>query len=585
MAGKLDLLGEFISRVAPSISNAPQQKMSAKQALSMLQKSLASKAEISNTLPSLTRLATDTPNAPLTTTHLAETYADNPFSLTAAPPRTGDFASNYSLSDEVIWDEYSMNELTPDNHLLLDKGRLDAYHNVTEDTVENGSAPMLREFLDLNDPSTRDHLVKNINSQFSGDANYMVDPVVSAKFIDSNDPRDIKDFVHNHLPQIQDISAGNYGSGYLKYKTGDEVFSSVNEAEAAHRTEFNNWLGIPHEQTQPTQFQSYTSRGPAYDYAERPVILDSPAARADPYTEPHGMGENTMFHTRTSMRPEARTNTPLHMLEEMQSQQAQTFREYGIQGPKTYEPEHFRSHPNPPEDYTFGQEVAGDLAEEFPPGTREYFVQDMEEPLYRPDLPEDQRFTSYSAYGPDEETAIGDLMDMLAGTTDRRRPFQNTGGTPYEPPYQGDALNKLMLNKAIADAVESGSPGLAFPLGKEQVRRYPGMQQSEAEGLRAFYDQIIPRTLKKMTKKYGTEPEFTRINKGEHLGDRGLTSYKDFEELPLMSDVTDIPRRAALMSERVHYLPFTEELIAAAKAGIPLSLLTMFANTESNPEK
>jgi len=59
----------------------------------------------------------------------------------------------------------------------------------------------------------------------------------------------------------------------------------------------------------------------------------------------------------------------------------------------------------------------------------------------------------------------------------------------------------LTMRRMIREAVDSGHTRISWTMGDDQVARYPGMGQKEAEGLKKFYDENLANVAKKLGAK------------------------------------------------------------------------------------
>ena len=178
----------------------------------------------------------------------------------------------------------------------------------------------------------------------------------------------------------------------------------------------------------------------------------------------------------------------------------------------------------------------------------------------------------------------------------------------------------------MAEAVDNNSPGLMWTTGKEQLQRTPHSDfPDKRKGLRSAYDDRIKKIANEIGKKFNTRVTTARTNTNANTLPGQERSYNAFFEdpadfaiklknYPLPSDLkiteelfgpvlrnkgefvaesgkykqgllqnTDVHKirrnllkESAQNTQKQHYLPFTPELIAAIKKGIPLSVLTAF---------
>lgn len=89
---------------------------------------------------------------------------------------------------------------------------------------------------------------------------------------------------------------------------------------------------------------------------------------------------------------------------------------------------------------------------------------------------------------------------------------QALDGTPLagrpvpDAPWKG-TWHQLALKRMVRLAAEEGYDQIAWTTGKQQIDRYPWVQEGAgAAGLRQHYDKVLPGAAKKLYKKYGATP-------------------------------------------------------------------------------
>lgn len=239
---------------------------------------------------------------------------------------------------------------------------------------------------------------------------------------------------------------------------------------------------------------------------------------------------------------------------------------------------------------------------------------------------------AYTGYGNSPEEARLSTLEFL------NRIGARVNKAAPEHPYASKTSEKA-FRQAMAEAVDNNSPGLMWTTGKEQLRRTPHSNfPDKRKGLRSAYDDRIKSIANKIGKKFDTQVTTARTNtgfptrevfkefpkqfddpadfatelknyplpsdlkitdelfgpvlrnKGEFVGEELNRNFYDFANAPVPSSRKQSPlmlpnvaktRRDMLKesidnTQKQHYLPFTPELIAAIKKGIPLSVLTAF---------
>ena len=239
---------------------------------------------------------------------------------------------------------------------------------------------------------------------------------------------------------------------------------------------------------------------------------------------------------------------------------------------------------------------------------------------------------AYTGYGNSPEEARSSTLEFL------NRVGARVNKAAPEHPYASKTSEKA-FRQAMAEAVDNNSPGLMWTTGKEQLRRTPHSDfPDKRKGLRSAYDDRIKKIANTIGKKFNTEVTTARTNtgfptrevfkefpkqfddpadfatelknyplpsdlkitdelfgpvlrnKGEFVGEELNRNFYDFANAPVPSSRKQSPlmlpnvaktRRDMLKesidnTQKQHYLPFTPELIAAIKKGIPLSVLTAF---------
>lgn len=226
-----------------------------------------------------------------------------------------------------------------------------------------------------------------------------------------------------------------------------------------------------------------------------------------------------------------------------------------------------------------------------------------------------ESFTGYGETAEEAKASTLEYLNRIGSRVNRAAP---------EHPYASKTSEKA-FRQAMAEAVDNNSPGLMWTTGKEQLRRTPHSEfPDKRKGLRSAYDDRIKKIANEIGKKFNTRVTTARTNIGWPTRKKFRQSSEQFDDpadfagelkdYPLPSDLkitdelfgpvlrnkgefvaesgkykhgplqnTDVSKiRRNLLKESIentqkqHYLPFTPELIAAIKKGIPLSVLTAF---------
>jgi hypothetical protein len=239
-------------------------------------------------------------------------------------------------------------------------------------------------------------------------------------------------------------------------------------------------------------------------------------------------------------------------------------------------------------------------------------------------------FTGYGETAEEAKASTLGFLNRLGTRVNRAAP---------EHPYASKTSEKA-FRQAMAEAVDNNSPGLMWTTGKEQLQRTPHSDfPDKRKGLRSAYDDRIKKIANTIGKKFNTRVTTARTNtnantlpgqersynaffddpadfatelknypvpsdlkiteelfgpvlrnKGEFVGEELNRNFYDFANAPVPSSRKQSPlmlpnvvktrrdmlKESAENTQKQHYLPFTPELIAAIKKGIPLSVLTAF---------
>ena len=225
-------------------------------------------------------------------------------------------------------------------------------------------------------------------------------------------------------------------------------------------------------------------------------------------------------------------------------------------------------------------------------------------------------FTGYGETAEEAKASTLEYLNRIGSRVNRAAP---------EHPYASKTSEKA-FRQAMAEAVDNNSPGLMWTTGKEQLQRTPHSDfPDKRKGLRSAYDDRIKKIANEIGKKFNTRVTTARTNTNANTLPGQERSYNAFFEdpadfaiklknYPLPSDLkiteelfgpvlrnkgefvaesgkykqgllqnTDVHKirrnllkESAQNTQKQHYLPFTPELIAAIKKGIPLSVLTAF---------
>ena len=317
------------------------------------------------------------------------------------------------------------------------------------------------------------------------------------------------------------------------------------------------------------------------------------------YNEPHYPDEkNILWHQRSSQRPMYPDNAARYHMEETQSQWHQRGRKEGYL-PEPYKANHLRRVPQ-----MDGENISTDPAT----GRREYVFEDTRSDAGLYDNGE-QRYDRYSGFGDTEEEGLQDVLQFLNQSGSR-------GHRAVPPaPYKNN-IDRMMIQRAMAEAVEAGSTGMTWPLGREQRRRAGGVASDSDTGefLTQKYDVNYPNVVNKIARAYGgpsqQDANFSRMNTELFAPDTDDFSTLDTQgPRRVVSEPTDHPIAEVFRGEypeslheteemarkvardrnrdlaknettRVHNIDFSPELTAAIKKGIPLSIFTSMIGPE-----
>lgn len=96
----------------------------------------------------------------------------------------------------------------------------------------------------------------------------------------------------------------------------------------------------------------------------------------------------------------------------------------------------------------------------------------------------------------DELHALKQKRSQLNQKLDKR--YNEVSPAPFK-----DSWPDLALKKALLLAVEEGHDSIAWTTGEQQVERYGSMlTEKQRNGLRKFYDEILPQKIKDLVKRY-----------------------------------------------------------------------------------
>ena len=658
----LSKLGQFISRVGPAIAALPD-NLTIQQARRALENASGgtSKQERQWTLPELYAPDAD-PESPITREWLEQQYAENPLELTGRP-RRGTMTGG-QLGDEVVWDEDPVLSLSADKRSLIianhtvptylddqqarfgladeeyrveqhipietQKERIVVRQFIEDQLSEHGQVEpdqlrLLNEF--TLEPDTKPTLeFLNTFEEFLIADGHSSDTAAFPDWIDNVGvdlylQLDMDELEHMNFYRIHDKTDSLSPNRIEPQDTSDagDILYRVQDIRAQHNPPSTNI--DPNASDQAVEWAGYTTPGPRADYVEDVVTLGQPARQGlrgsgnynvfyDDVPDGHFGEDNIAFHNRQSTRPRLSDSAPISMLEEIQSDWAKDGREYG------YLPEPFNESDIVRPRYSDSIDVGtddfdGDGNLSLPPDATVPW--DIDVMTKRPYKPENMT-TIQDFHGPaDEGEMIQQLLKNLndspshAGGIANRQLSARYREAPPPHPY-GSNFDRLAIQRAMAEAVKNDSPGLAWPMGREQERRY-----GPNPGLRKYYDQKIPAVVDKVARqlvgKSAPKSGHDRIYTGAGgPRSRGHVAPADRPDM-LREDLANInakdifyidekqagrntPRMDSLNrrrdvenSERVHYLEFTEELRAAIRKGMPLSILmSMIGLDQQDPE-
>lgn len=563
---------KFVSRVLPALASLPK-KLTAEQALRHLEKR-ASPTEIRQTLPRLYGAAEDNPFMPLTKEHIQDSFVPLELNQTI---RTGE---GLAFEDEPIYRENHRPRYDEENQQVVinmaDLNAFDQYDEVVStSTIEQRvgtHSPALR--LDLAHAyfgSTPHHLREEVM------------PVIDEMKIKVK-PEHIEYFAGLNIkppPEHMDRLSHYVVEGPNRDRTPAGSWNQANQMarDTMRRDE-------PHAMFQPTEFGEYTLPGEKTNYTENTTQLTSPNTLAPmdtlSYMEPHFPGDDILWHNRMSMRKSHPDNTPTALLEELQSEWAREGRESGWL-PNPYLPEHLKPSPSTP--------PAPRYLSSNPGGQKSFAFYDTKS--HDPAYPKDDMaaYHHYSMPGQTQGDARRKMVDHLNQHGPRLR--DAVPPMPYAKKWELPAFQQ-----ALVQAHEMDSPGLAWTMGREQLRRYPGMNPSEQRGLMFYYDQKLRNMASKVGKPHDTYPTTLRLqtepkefvipkkdydsnprghafdyhDDGVHWADPMKTEYGR-QTIGRSHPLRQIVRN----TERTHYLPFSDSLKRQIdqwiKKGLPLSLL------------
>ena len=164
--------------------------------------------------------------------------------------------------------------------------------------------------------------------------------------------------------------------------------------------------------------------------------------------------------------------------------------------------------------------------------------------------------------------------------------FQNllVNGVPHAPFKKN--WHEYVLKKLLLDAAKQGHHGLAVSTGEIQSNRYPrqeGSQEKIAQenGMKGFYDKIIPDYLNKLGKKYGAKveqidvptPKVDNLSMDEARKHYGVSDqdWHNMNPAHRMDMLDQYMHDMSKHTTKLHHFPITEEMRSdLMKHGLPI---------------
>jgi hypothetical protein len=119
----------------------------------------------------------------------------------------------------------------------------------------------------------------------------------------------------------------------------------------------------------------------------------------------------------------------------------------------------------------------------------------------------------------------------LTSLREQQSLFDKSEGVPTGP-YVGKTpqWTDLALKRALKEAAEGGYDRIVFTPGAEQAKRYPDGGIKREEGMKGYYDKIVPKRLQELIKKHDSE---ARVGAHEipNTGERRRQGYADVGEI------------------------------------------------------
>lgn len=334
----------------------------------------------------------------------------------------------------------------------------------------------------------------------------------------------------------------------------------------------------PAQNVLPTQYEDYTLQGPRSGYRE--LLLTLPEARTkkgaeewiphptggmvrrgdieaqNQYQSPHWTEPNVLAHVRFTDRVDT-SGTPVLFLEEVQSDWHQTGRKQGYADVSKQEAGRLS------ERY---QELRRGLISRFGQETYDQFL-----------------------LGRVENEEITHVHAEMQGLLSEMEAARGVPNAPFKTSWP-----ELTLKRMIRWAADNGYSRIAWTSGDQQVERYTGgeggLSRDQQQGMREFYDRILPSIARRWAKRLGGVLGETRVETArkdyeiEGYPDRALAPQFRIREINSnrlveagFSSYTEAEERAAVLqseavssAERVQYIEIPPRAMSAVQQGLPL---------------
>lgn len=161
--------------------------------------------------------------------------------------------------------------------------------------------------------------------------------------------------------------------------------------------------------------------------------------------------------------------------------------------------------------------------------------------------------------GPEYDKQHAALEQKISSITDQI--LAKLKGVPNAPLKK--SWHEFVMKKMLREAAESGKDGLTWTTGETQYERYPaqgGHGERIKEGMKGFYDKILPDYMNKLGKKFGAKVEKRLVDTGEAEVGKDAVVYSK----PKWESGSESPDRVFFVKE--HSIPVSPEFKTQAEA-------------------